>query len=127
MQNSKSSNKSFGIVFAIFFFIITSYQFFKFDKLNIYLTICSILFLLISFTYPNIFSPLNKLWIKFGDLLGKIIAPIVMFIIYFSIISVTSIILKLFGKDIMGIRINKNTKTYWKERKIKPGNMSKQF
>ena len=60
-------------------------------------------------------------------MLGKVLAPIVMFLIYFTIVYATSIILKLFRKDIMDIKINKTAKTFWKERKISPGDMSKQF
>ena len=127
MENSKSSNKSFGIVFTVFFLILAIYQYVRFEKFNIYLIIFSIIFLLFSFIYPKIFTPLNNIWIKFGELLGKVIAPIVMFVIYFSIISITSLLLKLFGKDIMGLKVNNKTKTFWKLRKIKPQSMNKQF
>ncbi len=127
MKNSKSSNKNFGIVFAVFFMILTLYQFIRFEKIHIYFFLFFLFFLIFSFIYPIIFTPFNKIWIKFGQLLGKVIAPIVMFLIYFTIVYATSIILKLFRKDIMDIKINKTAKTFWKERKISPGDMSKQF
>tara|TARA_A100001011_G_scaffold324_1_gene422 strand:- start:16700 stop:17083 length:384 start_codon:yes stop_codon:yes gene_type:complete len=127
MKNTKSSNKSFGIIFSIFFMVMTLYQYVKFDRLHIYFLLLSLFFLIFSFVYPKIFYPLNKIWIKFGYLLGKVISPIVMFIIYFTIVYATSIILKLFRKDIMDIKIDKHAISFWKKRKIKPGDMSKQF
>ena len=127
MKNTKASNKSFGLVFAVFFMILTLYQFVKFDKIHIYFFSIFSFFLIFSFIYPKIFTPFNKIWLKFGFYLGKVIAPIVMFIIYFTIVYGTSIILKLFRKDIMDVKINKAARTFWKERKMKPENMSKQF
>ena len=81
-----SSNKNFGIVFGIFFLIIGFISYFKTDLIYNKYFLISFTFFFISFTYPKIFSPLNKIWIKFGILLGKLIEPIIMFLIYFLVI-----------------------------------------
>lgn len=127
MENKKSSNKSFGIVFSFFFALIILYKFFKYGVIDLKLIFICVVFLTFTYIYPAIFSPLNKLWIKFGDLLGLIVPPIVMFVIYFTVILITSIILKIFRKDILDLNINNDAKTFWRSKDTKTGNMSKQF
>ncbi|MCI5054339.1 MAG: hypothetical protein MRY23_05945 [Pelagibacteraceae bacterium] len=127
MKNSKSSNKSFGLVFGLVFILLFLYNLIKYEELNIYFLLLSVFFLLFTFIYPNIFGPFNKIWIKFGDLLGKIIAPIIMLLVYFTVIFITSIVLKIFNKDILDLNINKASKSFWKLKDKKLGDMSKQF
>jgi membrane-associated HD superfamily phosphohydrolase len=127
MKNSESSNKSFGLVFGLVFIILFLYNLIKFEELNIHFFILSVFFILFAFIYPKIFGPLNKIWIKFGDFLGKIIAPIIMFLVYFTVIFITSIILKIFNKDILDLNINKASKSFWKLKDKKLGDMRKQF
>jgi len=127
MENSKSSNKSFGIVFGIFFSIIFLFNFFKYSNFNLYILFISLFFFLFTYLYPKIFTPFNIIWMKFGEFLGKFIAPLVMFFIYFSVVFATSIILKIFNKDILNLKINKNSKTFWKSREQEVSDMNKQF
>jgi len=127
MKNSKSSNKSFGLVFGLVFILLFSYNLIKSEELSIHFLILSVFFLFFAFIYPKIFGPFNKIWIKFGDLLGKIIAPIVMFLVYFTIIFMTSIVLKILNKDILNLKIDKASNSFWRLKDKKLGDMSKQF
>ena len=127
MKNLNSSNKSFGIVFSIFFIIIFFYNLIKNHSLNFYVLSLSCSFLVFAYYKPNIFGPFNKVWVKFGELLGKIVAPMVMFIVYFSVIFMTSLLLKIFKKDILKLKINKKAKTFWQHKDQKVGNMNKQY
>lgn len=122
-----NSNKSFGIVFGIFFSILLAYNFYKNQSLNIYYLIFALLFFILVFLNSIILTPFNKAWIKFGELLGKLIAPIVMAFVYFLVIFPTNILLKLFGKDLLGLKINKNSKSFWILRKNKFNTMNNQF
>ena len=122
-----SSNKSFGIVFGVFFSILLAYSFYKNQSLNIYYLTLASLFFILGFLNSRILTPLNKSWIKFGELLGMIIAPIVMAFVYFLVIFPTTILLKLFGKDLLGLKINKNSKSFWTLRKNKLNTMNNQF
>ena len=70
---------------------------------------------------------MNRVWIYFGYLLGKFITPVVLFILYFSIVLPTNLVLKIIGKDIMRLKYNKNTKSYWELRDKKPNSMDNQF
>ena len=109
-----TSNKSFGIVFAIFFLILTFYYFLNENlDLSLLFIILSISFLVLGLTKSKILTPLNIVWTKFGFLLGKFISPIIIAIIYFFIIFPTKLLLILLKKDNLMIN-NKFKKSYWK-------------
>ena len=121
-----SSNKSFGIVFSIFFLFISIYLFLN-EYPTYYLSLfVSVIFLLLGLMNSKILSPLNLLWFKFGLLLGKIVSPFVMGIIFFVVVTPISILLKIFGKDVLNLKFN-NNKTYWIEKNGPKSNMKKQF
>lgn len=111
-----SSNKNFGIVFFVVFFIIGFYPIFKGNDIRLWSVSIAIIFLVLGIINSSILSPLNKLWFKFGLFLGKIVSPIVMGIIFFLVITPTSLLLKLFGKDILNLKKNKSN-SYWIEKK----------
>jgi hypothetical protein len=69
---------------------------------------------------------LNLLWIKFGEILGKIIAPLVMGIIYFIVITPIGLFMSFIGKDILGKKFLK-TQSYWIKREKNIGSMKRQF
>ena len=123
----KNNNKSFGIVFSIFFGILFLYFYSKSSVFNYYLLSLSLIFLILGLTKSKFLTPLNKSWIKLGDILGKIIAPIVMSIVYFLIVFPTKIFLFLIGKDILNLKINKNEKSYWQKRNRNYTSMDNQF
>ena len=126
-MNKKSSNKSFGLLFFVVFLGLGLWPLTNDNNPNIYLIIISIIFLILGLLNSKLLSPLNSFWIKFGELLGKIIAPMVMAIIYFLILTPISLIVRLFGKDLLGLKFSKQLKTYWIKRKKDLGSMDKQF
>jgi hypothetical protein len=121
-----SSNKSFGIVFSIFFLLISVYPLLNNDPIYYWSLFISFIFLVLGLMNSKILSPLNLLWFKFGILLGKIVSPIVMGIIFFLVVTPISIILKIFGKDVLNLKFN-NNKTYWIVKDGPKSNMKKQF
>ena len=122
-----SSNRSFGLLFFIVFFIIGLWPLKNDLELNYIFIGISIIFLILGLMNSKILTPFNKIWVKFGELLGRIIAPIVMAIIYFFILTPVSLLVRLFGKDLIGLKFKKNLKTYWIKRKKYLGPMDKQF
>ena len=126
-MNKKSSNKSFGILFFVVFLGLGLWPLTNDNSPNIYLIIISTIFLILGLLNSKLLSPLNSFWIKFGELLGKMIAPVVMVIIYFLILTPISLIVRLFGKDLLGVKFSKQLKTYWIKRKKDLGSMNKQF
>ena len=121
-----SSNKSFGIVFFIVFFLIGIYPILNDDQVRIWSLIISVVFLILGLLNSRILSPLNKIWFKFGILLGKIISPLVMGLIFFIVVTPIGILMRLFNKDLLNLKFNKN-KTYWIEKKDPTSKMKNQF
>jgi hypothetical protein len=122
---SKKNNISFGILFFSFFAIIGLYPLISNDSIKIWSIILSSLFLIITIINPNLFTFLNKLWIKFGILLGEIISPIVMGLVFFFVVTPIGIFVKILKKDVMGLK--KGVTSYWITRKDKVQSMKKQF
>ena len=126
-MKSQSSNRSFGILFFIVFLIISLWPLKNGNNLNIYFLIASGIFLILGAFNSKLLTPLNIGWIKFGEILGLIIAPIVMGLVYFVILTPVSLIVRLFGKDLLGLKFLKENETYWIKRKKNLTSMDKQF
>ena len=126
-MHKKSSNRSFGILFFLVFLGFGLWPLTKEMSPNIYLIIISVIFLFLGLLNSKLLSPLNNLWIKFGEILGKVIAPIVMAVVYFLILTPISLLVRLFGKDLIGMKFSNNIKSYWIKRKKDLGTMDKQF
>ena len=131
VQKSKikmSSNRSFGLVFFLVFFIISIWSFRgDLQQIKIVPISISLIFLFLGTRNSRILTPLNILWYKFGLFLGSIIAPIVMAIIFFAVITPIGIIMNLIKKDFLGKKIDKNKETYWIKYKKPNSTMKKQF
>ena len=123
----ESSNRSFGVVFFIFFLIVAFWPLKNGEDLRVWSLIISIAFLLLGLINSRILTPLNKSWIKLGILLGNFISPIVMAMVFFLVVTPTGIIMRLFGKDPMQIKKAKNVSTYWIRRNKVKSSMRKQF
>ena len=121
-----SSNRSFGIVFFIVFLLISIYPLLNDDHLRIWSLIISIIFLILGLLNSKILSPLNKIWFKFGILLGKIISPLIMGLIFFVVVTPIGLLMRLFNKDLINLKFNKS-KSYWIEKKEPKSKMKNQF
>ena len=120
------SNKSFGIVFFIVFLIIALYPLLNSEGIRVWSIIISLIFLILGLINSKILNPLNKLWFKFGILLGKIISPLVMGIIFFLVVTPIGILMKILKKDLLNLNYN-NNKTYWIEKNEPKSKMKNQF
>jgi len=121
-----SSNRRFGIVFGILFLLISLYPLLKNEDLRTWSIIVSVIFLLLGLFNSSILSPLNKVWFKFGILLGNFISPIVMGIVFFAVVTPTALIMKVLRKDLLNLKKN-NKKTYWIEKPKIKSSMKQQF
>jgi len=118
-------NITFGILFFIFFLIIGLYPLKSGGVIRIWSIILSLIFLIIIIIKPNLFTYLNRLWIKFGMLLGKIISPIVMALVFFFVVTPIGILVRVLKKDVMGLK--RGAPSYWINREDKIQSMKKQF
>ena len=127
MDDAKiSSNRSFGIVFFVVFLLIALYPLISNEEIRLWSLVVSIIFLVLGLINSKILSPLNRLWFKFGIILGKIVSPVIMGIIFFFVVTPTGLIMKLLGKDVLNLKYNKN-KSYWIEKKGPKSKMKNQF
>ena len=127
VSTEQSSEKSFGVVFSIVFLIVALYPLINSAGLRIWALVVSIIFFLLAFLAPKILVLPNKLWFKFGLLLGSIVAPIVMAFVYFVTVLPTGLIMRLLGKDLLKQKLDKNAKSYWVKRSEPMGSMKNQF
>ena len=127
VSTEKFSEKSFGIVFSIVFLIVGLYPLINSAGLRIWALVVSIIFFLLAFLAPKILVLPNKLWFKFGLLIGSIVAPIVMAFVYFVTVLPTGLIMRLLGKDLLKQKLDKNAKSYWVKRSEPMGSMKNQF
>ena len=120
------SNRSFGFVFFVVFGLISLYPLLDQGNLRIWSLILSLTFLILGLINSKVLNPLNKIWFKFGLLLGKVISPIVMGLIFFFIVTPTSFLMKLLKKDLLNLQLNKD-KTYWIKKNEPKSKMKNQF
>ena len=121
-----SSNKSFGIVFFVVFLLIAIYPLTNGGDIRIWSGIISFIFLVFGLLNSSILTPLNKIWFKFGIILGKIISPVIMAIIFFLVVTPTGLIMRILRKDILNLKYNQN-KSYWIEKEGPKSKMKNQF
>ena len=124
---SASSNRSFGIVFFVFFLIVAFWPLKNGEDLRVWSLIISFIFLLLGLINSKILTPLNKLWFKLGIFLGNFISPIVTALVFFLVVTPTGIIMRLSGKNLLRIKKMKNVKTYWIKIDKKNSSMRNQF
>ena len=103
-----SSNRSFGILFSIVFAAIAFWPLLNLGEIRVWSVIVSSIFLLLGLINSKLLYPLNLVWVKFGELIGKIVAPLVMALIFFIILTPIGIFLRLIGKDLLNIKLNNN-------------------
>jgi|TARA_B110000467_G_scaffold119631_1_gene110837 hypothetical protein len=121
-----ATNKSFGIIFFIFFIIVSIFPLFKEENIRIWSLIIAVIFLILGLFNSKALTPLNKIWFKFGILLGSFVSPIVMGVVFFVIVTPTSLVMRALGKNLLNLKKG-NKKTYWIERSKIKSKMKNQF
>ena len=128
-MNSKiklPTNRNFGIVFFIVFLIIALWPLLYEKEIRYWSIVLSIIFFILGVLNAKILTPLNKVWFKFGVLLGSIISPVVLSLIFYLIITPISFILRIFGKDVLNLKYKKSS-SYWLKKETKKSSMKNQF
>ena len=130
MNNSKvkiSSNRSFGLVFFIIFIAISFWPLTNGGSIRVWSIFVSLILLILAILNSKLLSPLNKLWYKLGLALGSIVAPIVMGIILFLVVTPIGLFMRILGKDLLRKKINKKVNSYWINRDKAVSTMKHQF
>ena len=122
-----SSNRSFGLVFFAVFLIVSLWPLTSEGSVRIWSAIISLVFLILGLMNSKLLTPFNQLWFKFGMILGAIVAPIVMGIVFFLVVTPIGLTLSIMGKDLLNKRYDKKKETYWIKRDTSIGAMKRQF
>ena len=120
MKNIKlPSNRNFGFIFFIVFFVIAFWPILNDETFRVWSLLISLIFLILGIFNSKILTPLNIIWMKFGLILGGIVSPVIMGIIFFGVVTPMGLLMRLFKKDLLNLRMN-NEKSYWieKDKKI---------
>tara|TARA_B100000614_G_scaffold224836_1_gene213975 strand:- start:172 stop:555 length:384 start_codon:yes stop_codon:yes gene_type:complete len=125
-KNAIPSNKNFGIVFAILFLVISFWPLLKGEDLRNWSLVIALIFLVLGLINSKILTPLNQLWFKFGLLLGRIVSPLIMGVIFFFVVTPIGFIMRILGKDLLKLKFNKD-KSYWIKKDGTKSKMKNQF
>ena len=126
--------RSFGLVFAVVFVIVGLFPIFtkagEEDDIRIWALVVAALFAILAMTRPQLLSPLNKIWFRFGLVIHKVVNPLVMGLIFFFVVSPIGIIMRILGKTPLKKNFDRNAKSYWIHRDPPgpaPETMKRQF
>ena len=125
-KNKINSDKSFGLVFVVVFLIIALWPLLNGNEIRIWSICVSLIFLFLTIIKSTILTPLNKIWNKFGLLLGTIISPLIMAAVFFLVVTPTAYIMRLRRKDLLN-KLYSNKPSYWIKRDRNITSMKKQF
>ena len=115
-KDFEKQSKHFGLLLSIFFFILAVYLIFnKSIFLGQFLLILSGTSFLVSIAIPNSLNRITKLWLRFGDILGRVVSPITLGLIFFLLITPVGVLTRLFGRDELLLK-KKDKKSYWLAR-----------
>lgn len=108
-----SSDRSFGVVFAVFFLILGLIPLIKGAPIRYWALITSVLFLSVAIIKASLLHPLNLIWCKLGILMGKIVTPIVLCLLFYAVLTPLALLMRLSGKDPLRLKVEPQAKTYW--------------
>ena len=111
-----SSDKGFGQVFAGFFALLSAISWWRDHTGWHWMLPLAGAFLAVAYIYPRALAPLNRLWLKFGLLLYKVMNPLILGLLFFVTIMPIGLIMRAFGKDFLRMKIDRNARSYWIER-----------
>ena len=122
-----STNRNFGLVFFTTFLIVSFWPLMHSEPIRVWAIFISLLFLILGLTNSKILTPLNKLWFKFGIILGNIVSPIVMGLVFILVVTPIGLFMKIIGKDFLNLKYDNKKRTYWIKRDKPSGSMRRQF
>lgn len=111
-----SPNRSFGLLFAVVFALIGLLPLMFGGVARLWAIIVAAVFLVAALAFPGVLAPLNRLWMRFGLLLHRIVSPVVLGIMFFGVITPIGLVMRLFGKDPLRLQLDKAAASYWIER-----------
>jgi len=125
-----SSDRAFGFVFAAVFLVIALWPLLHGQTPRWWASGVAGCLALIAWAKPVLLAGPNRLWIKLGVLLGRVVSPVALGIVYYCIVTPTGIMMRLAGKDPLRLKRDSKLKSYWLPRRPPgppPDSMTNQF
>jgi len=125
-----SSDRSFGLVFTAVFLLIAIWPLFYRESPRWWAVALATVFAIIATWKPALLAGLNRLWLKLGLLLGKIVSPIALGILFYGVVAPIGLVMRLTGKDPLRLKLDSGANSYWILRKPPgppPDSMTNQF
>jgi Saxitoxin biosynthesis operon protein SxtJ len=119
-DDDRPSERSFGLVFAVFFAVIASLPLLHGGSVRIWAVVAAALFLTAAFVAPRLLAPLNLVWFYFGKLLHHITSPILLGLVFYLSVTPIGLLLRVFGKDVLALKKRPDLPSYWIEREPGP-------
>lgn len=121
------TEKSFGLTFGCVFLIIALLPLLRQHPVNVWPLGVAFLFFVFAFGAPAYFKFPNMLWLKLGLLLNRIVSPVILSVLFFLVFLPTGLLLKLFKKDILGLKLDRTAHSYWIRSADPESSMKDQF
>ncbi|WP_420347411.1 SxtJ family membrane protein [Pelagibius sp.] len=121
------SERGFGFVFGVVFLIVGLWPLLGGQGPRLWALGIALGFVGLALIAPAVFKVPNRLWFKFGMLLGSVVAPVVMFLVYVTTFVPIGFALRLWGKDLLNVKLDLDGKSYWIDRTDPPQSMKNQF
>ncbi len=125
-----SSDRAFGVIFGVVFTLIGLWPLLHGERPRWWSLVVGWTCLLLAFVRPQTLSPLNQFWLKVGRLLQRVMTTVVTGLLFYTAVTPTGLLLRLFGKDLLRLRRGPNATSYWIERRSPgpaPESMRNQF
>ncbi len=119
--------KTFALIWSFIFSIIGLWPLIDNGGIRLWALAITLIFILIAFLKPAILKSFYKIWIKIGEFVGNIVSKVIMIILFYGMFTPTALVLKIFGKDLLRKKLDKNSPTYWIKRETQPGSLKNQF
>lgn len=107
------SDKAFGIVFACFFVAIALYPLVSSQGVRLWALAVAAVFMVLAFLSPSLLTPLNKAWMRLGLIIGLVVSPIIMSVMFYLVITPIGLLMRLLGHDLLRLKPNPDTASYW--------------
>lgn len=115
-QAQLPSNRSFGWTFTVFFLLVGTYGLWRGGATLPWALALAALMALVTMTRDRWLTPLNRAWMAFGELMGRVVSPVVLGLIFFAVFTPVGVVMRLFGRDAMLRKFDPSAPTYWVKR-----------
>ena len=116
LQIKGSSDRTFGLTFAVFFALVGSWPLVHLHPLRPWALALSAAFLVIALAKASLLHPLNRVWILLGAALNRVVSPLICALVFYVAVTPIAWIMRAAGKDPLRLRRDANATTYWINR-----------